>query len=268
MQGETVSFRHIFYSDMSSTSDLLGSIDAGVDIGVVAGRIPGFAGLWSLMRHLDQGRAVFIDSGAFGERSSNIEPNWDDVFSVYEGLANLTEKSLSRLFVVAPDKVGDQAMSLVRLHRYRDRVKSLIDMGVRVIVPYQAGELGGAALHQAVKEILGCADFIVGVPSNRDAMPVEMLSTIVHGAYHILGRVQKNADQEARLNAITTASPSAILTSDAAWILSRMKRVCDATRTIQSARRNGLPVKAYDIESARRAAVRQVICQDDVWAAR
>lgn len=259
-------FRHSFYSGMSSSSDLLGAIDAGVNVGVVARRVSGIAAIWSLMRHLERGCAVFVDSGAFGERNSNVEPDWNSVLSVYERLAELAEGSLERLFVVAPDKVGDQQESLVRLLRYRDRVRNLIDDGVQVIVPYQVGNLGGADLHQAVTDVLGCDKFIVGVPSNRNAMPAAMLATIVHSAYHILGRVQRDADQTARLAAISAASPDSTITADASWILSRMTRICDATNKIRAERRQYLQASHYPFDSARRTAVYQTIKQDAIWA--
>jgi len=260
-------FQRAFYSGMSSSSDLLGAIDAGVDIGVVAGRLSGFPAIWLLMRHLDRGSAVFIDSGAFGERASGTEPDWESVLSVYERLAHLADDSLERLYVVAPDKVGDQAGSLGRLRRYGERVRNMIDAGVQVIVPYQVGALSGADLHRAVQEILSSNRFIVGVPANRDAMPAEMLRTIEHPAYHILGRVQKNAAQAERLAAIAIASPNAVLTADAAWILSRMQQVCDATRNIRAVRRQTPKQNLEPFETARRTAVRQTIKQDARWAA-
>jgi len=61
-----------------------------------------------LTQHLANGGSVFVDSGAFTDRRAGRETDWSLVFAAYRELANNTEaRDRSRLFVVAPDIVGD-----------------------------------------------------------------------------------------------------------------------------------------------------------------
>ena len=171
---------------------------------------------------------MFIDSGAFAEVSTGVEPDWPRILAVYETIAELADDT-SRLFVVGPDKVGDQEATLARLTQYRDRVVGLILTGCRVIVPLQRGDLSANEMLSAVANILGTHNFVAGIPSNKEALSIEECRTLVHGAYHILGRVSMNDEQVMRIAALRDGSPDARITADANWLRSKIALIRSAT---------------------------------------
>lgn len=81
-------------------------------------------------------------SGAFGAFLSGEEMDWREIMSRYQTLANMTDHP-ENLYVVAPDKVGDQAGTMAVLEAWAPKVRALVDEGCQVIVPIQAGSLLG-----------------------------------------------------------------------------------------------------------------------------
>lgn len=252
-----------FRSGMSSRSDLAGTIEAGLPVGVVAQRLTTASVVLALPGHIRNGGAVFVDSGAFAELATGREPNWDEVISCYETLALLSDAP-NRLFVVAPDKVGDQTESLARLEKHKRRIIQLAHDGAQVIVPIQAGPKPAADVLDLIRIILEGAPFIVGIPSNKEALPIEECATLAHSAFHILGRVQVDALQQARIDAILSASPNATLTADASWIRSRLDDVSHATRNVSAERRNQ-PIATCPLDHPRTAAISQLMSADKDW---
>lgn len=96
-----------FRSGMSSLSDLHGAMDAGVPVGVVAGKLSVHQLLGGIPRYLDKGGKCFVDSGAFTTFKSGETMNWPDIIKRYTDLAELTFKP-QNLYVVSPDVVGAQ----------------------------------------------------------------------------------------------------------------------------------------------------------------
>lgn len=213
-----------FRSGMSSKSDLRGAMDAMAPVGVVADKLALASKLLSLPRYLNQGGAVFIDSGAFSELNSGLEPDWNSILETYEMVAGASVE-FTRLYVVAPDKVGDQQATLSRLVRYKDRVVALIKMGCRVIVPLQRGVLSGMEMLAAAAEILETRNFVAGIPSNKEALPFAECEALRHHSFHILGRVQMDGDQVERIAALLTGCQDASITADANWLRSRLALV-------------------------------------------
>lgn len=259
-------FRFAFRSGMSRLADFRGAEAARVPVGVVAGEVRLMQQYFGIPRYLRHGGACFIDSGAFAERTSGMEPNFDKVMSVYENVAiSLEDEDASRLYVVAPDKVGDQDESLRRLARYRDRVVELIAMGVQMIVPIQSGRVPVAEMLDQVKGILGVEDFIVGIPANKDAMSIAECGTLNHHAFHILGRVQSNEEQIERIAALEEANPLATITADANWLRSRLGKVCQRVEIERETYRTmdvGARLKTC---SPRSLAITAAIREDVAW---
>lgn len=249
-----------FYSGMSSISDMRGAIDARVPLGVVAGKITLPAKILRIPGYLNAGGQVFVDSGAFSERSTGIEPDWDRILGVYETLAELSD-DVSRLFVVAPDKVGDQNETLARLVRHRNRVTDLISAGCRVIIPLQQGGMSAKAMLNEVTQILGTRNFVVGIPSCKDALSLAQCSDLEHSAFHILGRVCMDADQRQRIAALRTGCPGATISADASWLRSRLPLIASATQEERQFRREG---KTIHWDHPRAAAVTRSI-QNNPW---
>lgn len=266
-----MALRFAFRSGMSRLNDMRGAIEAGVPIGAVATEIQMICAMNTLPSYLAAGGAVFIDSGAFSELSTKIVPNFNRVLNVYEmvaEMADLRSASLANLYIVSPDKVGDQIETLRRIRQYRERILGLIDLGCQVIVPIQRGEMAASAMLAAVKDVLGSNRFVAGVPSNKEAMTIEECAALKHHAFHILGRVQMDEAQEARIEALRSAGENVQITADANWLRSRMAMVCGLKDEIDEARKGSPRTLRERIAEpkARTLAVAAAITADTRWA--
>jgi len=136
---------------------------------------------------------VFVDSGAFSEVARSGPPvvvkpmtdsDWKKVFALYKKLAPLGDN----LYVVAPDQIGNQDVSLERLSRYLGDLVDLAERGVNIIVPVQKGRSKDDTLEEYDATAFGIIDdylsftqpmnyrvkelkkkFIHGIPSNKGA---------------------------------------------------------------------------------------------------
>lgn len=256
-----------FRSGMSRTKDLNAAMDNGVSVGVVAGELNLGAKLLSLPNYLVKGGAVFIDSAAFAERRTGVAPDFDDVMDVYETVADLADfrgVTPDKLYVVAPDKVGDQVETLRRLTRYRDRIVNLIALGVKVIVPVQRGVMRGKDMLEAVAGLLGTRNFVAGIPSNLDALPLEEIAELRHPQFHILGRVQADADQLARLTALGLQNGDAVLTADANWLRGKISAI-SLNREQAMVRRRSESTAGRFMHPLRTIAVTEALQADTTW---
>lgn len=251
--------KYRFRSGMSSKSDLRGAIDAKVPVGVVADKLTFAAMAFTLPHYLDQGGAVFIDSGAFSELRSGVEPDWERILGVYETVVKMAD-DVSRLYAVAPDKVGDQQATLARLTAYRDRVIALITLGCKIIVPLQRGTFSASEMLSSVADILGTRDFVAGIPSNLEALPISECEDLFHPAFHILGRVQMDGDQVDRITALRKGCADAAITADANWLRSRLVLVQSETELVRVRRSAVANDRSFD--HPRAAAVSRAILSD------
>ena len=251
-----------FYSGMSAKSDLLGAMDAGVPIGVVADKITTASLALSIPSYLDRGGHVFIDSGAFHREAS---PDWPMILDRYAFIANLTDRP-ENLYVVAPDVVGDQEASLQLLEAWRTPVRALIARGVQVIVPIQSGKLTAQDVRDHLVALLQTERFTIGIPSNRAALSITDCQLLRHARFHILGRVCMDDLQVARLEALLEQNPEAIISADANWLRSRLLAVTGETREIQVARRS-LRTGCLPLDHPRVEAISNCLRADRVWGA-
>lgn len=257
-----------FRSGMSRPKDFWAAAAAGAAIGVVAGELALSTRMLGIPRFLCQGGAVFIDSGAFAELKTGEVPDFDKVLSLYEYVAEGAEDGYfdpARLYVVAPDKVGDQLATLDRLAHYAGRVRALIDAGCMVIVPIQRGALSAVAMLDHVAAILGTRQFVAGIPSNKEALSLAECATLTHERFHILGRVHMNADQLARLAALAINNPAAVYTADANWMRGHIADICQMADTERAARSCAPPTRQAQFITPRSAAITAAIQADSVW---
>ena len=258
MTGISITFR----SGMTSKSDLRGAISAGVPIGVVAGHLTTGAIFLTLPAHLNNGLPVFVDSGAFTSYLSGSEIDWQDVLRRYDDIALMTHRP-ENLYVVAPDKVGCQCGTLELLAKWADRVKDLIRQRVKVIVPIHCGDLPGAEMIDRIAAILGTRQFIAGIPSARAAMSIAECQSLSHHAFHVLGRVQMDEDQVARVAALRHNNPTAVITADANWLRSRLATVRRLTEDERTRRRQ--PGIRWEIDHPRAIAVEKALHEEANW---
>jgi len=244
-----------YHSGMSAKSDLRAAVDEGVPVGVVATLLDLSKVYLTLPRHLDNGGAAFVDSGAFAAFQKGETVNWNRVFQVYESILMMTSKP-EGLSIVAPDVIGDQAATLELWTEHAARVGNWIAAGARVIVPLQCGALTAGQLLDAAKEIFGTERFCAGIPSNLAAMDAEDAATLHHSDFHILGRVVITEDLRAKLDALLANNPDATYTSDANWLRSRLREISRA-KTMAAPNPQGRP-----LDSSRTRAVRAVLRVD------
>lgn len=256
-----------FRSGMSRSKDFWAAAEAGVPIGVVAGEL-GFAlRLIGIPRYLKAGGHLFIDSGAFAEIRTGVSPNFEEVMGLYESICDAADSynfNLSQLSVVAPDKVGDQLATLERLRLYANRLRAMMDAGCIVIVPIQRGVMPAAVMLDQVAAILGSRRFVAGIPSNKEALSIAECATLKHRRFHILGRVQMNSEQAARLQALATLNPAAAMTADANWLRGRISEVSALASTVRQERRQ--QQERYQVHTPRAAAIITTIQRDSAWA--
>lgn len=253
-----------FRSGMSSLSDLRGAMEANADVGVVAGNLTAVQKYLAIPHYLDQGGKVFVDSGAFGAFQSGECMDWSKVLNVYECIAEGTDAP-ENLWVVSPDKIGDQDQTLVLVAEWKARILGLIDLGCHVIVPIQCGVLPGQAMIDAVASILGTHAWVAGIPSNKEAMSVAECATLDHAAFHILGRVQVDQAQFDRVSALRACNPDALITADANWMRSRLTTILAMTSDECDARRGRELTPIEEIDHPRAFAIARAIRDDQEW---
>lgn len=206
-----------FASGANRVPDLLGLLDAGHPIGVAAD-----ACLEDCERELlasaELGIPVFVDSGAFSEftRGRPISPaEWTRRLELYHRVAALYGPLAT---VVAPDKVADQRGTLERLAAHAGALRELLDLGARLVVVVQRGELPPEAFAREVDGILGRSDWTVGIPANKAPMPAGELRALVRARQprdvHLLGIGKKRSTAAALVDAVRAAAPGARLTMD------------------------------------------------------
>lgn len=259
-----------FRSGMSRNKDFYAAVAAHAPVGVVAGEMTLGLALFQVPNYLKAGGAVFVDSGAFNAFRAGTEVNFKEVLRTYFKIADgaqLLGFDPVTLYVVAPDAVGDQQKTLALLAQYKDKLVKLIGMHCRLIVPIQRGDIPANDMLQAVKVILGTDQFIAGIPSNEEAMAVGEVANLKHHAFHILGRVQKNDEQIARISALASTNPGAMINADANWMRSRIPTICQKTDEFKKKTRNLTWQEKLRIPASRTAALTQMIKADTTWCA-
>lgn len=248
---------------MSSKSDLRGAVDAGVPVGTVAGKLTLAQQMLVLPRYLNNGGKVFIDSGAFCAKNTGLQVDWESVFSVYERVAGSARDSRN-LYVVSPDVMGNQDMTISLIRDWADRINALIEEGCKVIVPLQIGLLTGSLMIDEVNAILGHSNWVAGIPSVKNVMSAQECETLRHGAFHILGRVQMDDEQAARIRSLLKHNEEADITADANWLRSRLSTVQGMTCQEESARRI-CGYSTLHLDHPRATAVSNAIFADSSW---
>lgn len=214
---------------------------------------------------------LFVDSGAFGESKFNPElgrfeivklitdAEWMRRFEIYEWAARTFR---TRATIVAPDCVGNQALTLERLERYAVNIAVIAAHRANVIIPVQKGELSMSKMFARACLILGLrVTPIAGVPMKKDATSLEDLAELVgslpwYGArIHLLGIGPKSDRYGAVIACIRSLRPNASITSDSADVCRLVGRtnrgkpyVRPMTRYSDEARALGIrgpDVKAY-----------------------
>lgn len=115
----------IYGSGLSrSPSDLADRIHRHQAIGVVWSDCTGPV-IDLLHQAIERHLPVFVDSGAFNELSSGIEPDWEEYFRWLLELARPHSWPNQKIVATMPDKVGDFPETCLRLHQWEPQIRRL-----------------------------------------------------------------------------------------------------------------------------------------------
>ncbi len=264
---------HIF-SGLNDPGEVLGALQSGVNFGITANEIRkvelnGQTILDLIEQAAGSGGKLFIDSGAFSEidfhdgpqhyRSKDPkkqcrvywdgtgcaggpptvnrkhelkDPEWQDVFRLYLWAAELWRGS--SLYVVAPDRIADQAHTLMLQNRYRYYVQlveaTVLERSARVniIVPVQKGRMSMTDFWAAELDALQLRHQpICGIPLKKDATsPAELFefaeTTPFYGTrFHLLGKGPASEDYDELIYGLKAIRPQCEITTDSThrrWI--------------------------------------------------
>lgn len=229
-----------FASGSSRVADIRGWADAKAPIGVTAlvltpkGWRVGLSE--DVLRTLGEltGLPVFVDSGAFSEvrfeRGGPVvvapldDHDWRQVLALYQRLVATLG---SQVYVVAPDRVGDQVVTLARLTTYAAELRALRDQGGNVLVAVQRGELAAADFYREVVGVLGF-EAIPALPAMKAAMtPAEVVGFVREvrpARVHLLGMGARNHKFDGILRSLRAASPTTAVSLDSNRIVAAVGR--------------------------------------------
>lgn len=187
-----------FVSGASAPADLRGLCRFSVPLGVSVPDLSAPALEYLLGQRALALLHVFVDSGAFGEvevvdgRLEVVAPITEDAWAARVAMGlRIAEAFGARARVVAPDRVGDQAETLLRLRRWAGEMAKVRAAGARVVVPLQRGAISTAAFERAAASALDFDDFTPAIPGNKDAMPPDELEAYLRASrptsLHLLG---------------------------------------------------------------------------------
>jgi hypothetical protein len=216
-----------YFASGCQTGEVTGFAEIGHDVGVVAGRINAQVER-ELLSLEGSDVQVFVDSGAFSEVKWNgagfdvVKPitdaDWQKILATYKRLAQTLG---DQLHVVAPDQVGSQDVTLCRLASYAADLRELDELGARVLVPVQKGEMTQADFYRAACELVGI-QMMPALPCKKAATSVaeaRLFAEVIQPAsIHLLGLGVKNRKAAAYLSAIEAASPDAMIQMDSCII--------------------------------------------------
>lgn len=181
------------------------------------------------------GVPVFIDTGAFSEVEFGpeglrvVSPIDDAEWTNRMGISLRLAASLGdRAYAVAPDRVGDQGVTLERLRSNVGALGALRSLGARIVAPIQQGAMAPSEFDRAVADVLGFDDFVRGIPGNKDAMPSHVLENYLRSvrphAAHVLGVGPKNSRFEEFCAIFSRLIPRARISCDSNLIAANVGR--------------------------------------------
>lgn len=181
---------------------------------------------------------IFIDSGAFSAFRSTLKGNekslnFDSIMGMYEEILDaihvandVEDTDYPRPMLVMPDVVGSQNESINLAKKYAQDIKLYASTNVaQPIVPIQKGALTLAEAYRKITSIVGTDNFIVGLPSNAQAItPDELrafLGEIKPARVHFLGAAS-DRKLDPLLRIVAAASPDTKVSADASQIRSKI----------------------------------------------
>lgn len=238
----------VFASGANRVAEILGFAKVGIPVGVSVCKLNDQA----ISTLIEMGNPVLSDSGAFSEvvfyddgprivsRITDLE--WRRRLSVYLRLApGLHEKAL----LVAPDRVGDQSVTLNRLASYRVELAEIAATDAQLLIPLQVGELSHAEFYRAAIDA-AAVTLLPALPMKKAATSAaeiaEFVAAIRPPRIHLLGMGAENARSTKLIRLIRLYSPDTQISMDS----NRIRAVTGKTRRMTSTEAR---LRAEEVES-------------------
>lgn len=222
--------RH-FVSGVNHPGEVKGLALSGRSVGITFTEV-GEALLEELTLYAGGCLDVFVDSGAFSEVHFGpqgrevvapiTEEGWQERLQLYRRIAG---DFRDHAFLVLPDAVGDQGETFARLQCYASEARELSQLGARLILPVQRGQLDGVDFVEAALKVLGLGldRLVLGIPAKKAATTPDELTALCRAlwtrgadcpAFHLLGMGPKSKDWDAMRDAVRDWFPDAVVYSD------------------------------------------------------
>ncbi len=207
--------RH-FHSGTSQIARLRGLSLLGEPIGTTVSELSEAMREWLLDTGAQRHCSLFVDSGAYAEMGTGIEPDWKDVLGF--GL-QVAKAYGSNAYLVAPDKVADPRESLVRFRRHSAGVKRWLEHGARVLIPVQVGADPVLYMREAAQALgVSVRTLTPAFPMSKNAWApdavVRSIRKLKPFQVHLLGRGPKQAGTLDLITQIREASPGIFVSTD------------------------------------------------------
>jgi len=213
-----------FASGTNRVGTIRGMARAGFDVGITVNDVKG-SREDALLELAGTEVNVFVDSGAFSEVDFDtgapvvVKPidaaAWRNVLETYKRLGRALR---SQLYVVAPDMVGNQAVTLERLERYADDLRELDELDVNILVPMQLGAMSQAAFARVVDELLEGVRWFPALPCMKAETRPDQVEAFVAerrpAFVHLLGIGTKAREVQSYIDAATSAGADVSLDSN------------------------------------------------------
>jgi hypothetical protein len=210
----------VFASGANRVAEILGFARVGIPVGVSVCELNDQA----LSTLIETGNPVLIDSGAFSEvdfsdagpriASMITDLEWRRRLSVYLRLARgLHEKAL----LVAPDRVGDQRVTLDHLARYRMELAEIAATGAELLIALQVGVLSHTEFYRAAMDAAAVA-LLPALPLKKAATSAaeiaEFVAAVQPPKLHLLGMGVENDRSKKLIRLIRLYSPNTRISMD------------------------------------------------------
>ncbi len=222
--------RH-FASGVNHPGEVRGLFLSGRSVGITAGKAR--TGLFEELEAFSGGgSSLFVDSGAFSEVKFGpggprvVRPisdaGWLERFELYARCAAMFR---TRCYLVAPDRVGDQAHTLALLERFAANVAAVASFRAQIIVPVQRGSIPMGEFFRRQLAILNLRETpIAGIPMKKNATTLAELAAFVDtlptwgSRIHLLGLGPASKGFKKAIEAIKSRRPDCEITTDSVTI--------------------------------------------------
>ncbi len=234
-----------FCSGLNDPKEPMAVALAGYHVGISCDRVsePLLRSCEEVCRNLSI--RVFVDSGAFAEvayterglvtKNPISDREWLRRLEIYLRLAKVCG---GNLYLVAPDRVGCQLQTLVRLNRYSKEIQRIRNINngdywstPKIIVPVQTGVMEPDEYADAALWAIGMSEeeVVWGIPSKKEATTLEQIRDFVSkcfpdASFHLLGMGPASPRFEQTVQAILDYCPEATITCDAVRITALVGR--------------------------------------------